>query len=135
MKKGTAAALIFAGLALILDSRCAAEAAREALSLCARTLIPGLFPLLVVAGMLVPGLSGLRMETLSRLLGLPRGGEGIWLLGLLGGFPVGAAAISQGSETALWTKGMARGCWGCAVSAARPSCSESCPNFCPWSRW
>ena len=96
MKKGTAAALIFAGLALILDSRCAAEAAREALTLCARTLIPGLFPLLVVAGMLVPGLSGLRMEPLARLLGLPRGGEGIWLLGLWGGFPVGAAAISQG---------------------------------------
>lgn len=95
MKKATAAALLLAGAALILDSRCAAESAREALALCAGTLVPSLFPLFVVSAMLVPVLQGFRMGLLSRLLGMPRGAEGIWLLGCAGGFPLGAAAISQ----------------------------------------
>ena len=104
MKKGIAAAGILAGLALILDSRCAADSAREALALCAHTLVPSLFPLFVISGMLVPGLLGFRLPWLSRLLGLPRGAEGIWLLGTAGGFPVGAAAIAQAVQTEALSK-------------------------------
>ncbi len=104
MKKGTAAALILASLALILDSRCAADSAREALALCAQTLIPSLFPLFVISGMLVPGLQGFRLSWLSRLLGLPRGAEGIWLLGAVGGFPVGAAAIGRAVQSGVLLK-------------------------------
>ena len=104
MKKGTAAAGILAGLALILDSRCAADSARDALALCAHTLVPSLFPLFVISGMLVPGLLGFRLPWLSRLLGLPRGAEGIWLLGAAGGFPVGAAAIAQAVQTEALSK-------------------------------
>ena len=86
------------GTALILDSRCAADSARNALGLCARTLVPSLLPLFVVSAMLVPGLQRFRIPRLSRLLGFPEGGEGIWLLGLFGGFPVGAAAVVQASQ-------------------------------------
>ena len=92
MKKRTTIALLTAMVLLILDSRCAAESAREALSLCARALIPSLFPLFVLGGLLVPGLSGLRIPGLSRILGFP---EGFFLLGCLGGYPLGAACIAQ----------------------------------------
>lgn len=95
MKKQTTMVLLTAMTLLILDSRCAADSAREALSLCARTLIPSLFPLFVVGGMLVPGLAGIRIPGLSRLLGFP---EGFFLLGCLGGYPLGAACISQAVE-------------------------------------
>ena len=54
MNKRTAAALVAAGAALILDSRYAAQSARDALELCAQVLIPSLFPLLVLGAMLVP---------------------------------------------------------------------------------
>ncbi len=81
---------------LILDSPTAAEAAWKSLELCGKTLIPGLFPLFVLSGMLVPELKGLRISLLSRLLGFPGGSEGIFLLGCAGGFPVGAVAIAQG---------------------------------------
>ena len=94
MKKRTTA-LLLATAALILDSRCAASAAGEALALCGKVLIPSLFPLLVVGGMLVPNLRGIPLPFLARLLGLPKGGEGILLLGCAGGFPVGAACICQ----------------------------------------
>ena len=103
MRKRTAAACILAGAALILDSRCAAQSALESLDLCARVLIPNLFPLFVVSAMLVPGLQGLGIPVLSRLLGFPAGSEGIWLLGLCGGFPVGAACVAQSVDSGSLT--------------------------------
>ena len=104
MKKATAAALLLAGLSLILDSRCAADSAREALQLCARALVPSLFPLFVVSAVLVPGLRGVRLPRLCRLLGIPEGAAGLWLLGSVGGFPVGAAAVSQAVRSGQLTK-------------------------------
>lgn len=96
MRKRTAAAvLLFCMGALILDSRAAARSAADALELCGRVLLPSLFPLLAVSGMLVPNLKGIRLPFLSRLLGLPAGSEGLFLLGCAGGFPVGAACIAQ----------------------------------------
>ena len=80
---------------LILDSRCAADSAREALILCGRTLIPSLFPLFVLGGKLVPALAQIRIPGLSRILGFP---EGYFLLGLLGGYPLGAACIARVAE-------------------------------------
>lgn len=95
MKKRTTVLLLTAMVLLIFDSRCAADSAREALILCSRTLIPSLFPLFVLGGMLVPALAGIRIPGLSRLLGFP---EGYFLLGSLGGYPLGAACINQAVE-------------------------------------
>lgn len=94
-KRTTAALLLFSMAALILDSRCAAQSAGATLELCTRVLIPCLFPLFVVSGMLVPNLRALQIPFLARLLGVPDGSEGLFLLGCAGGFPVGAACISQ----------------------------------------
>lgn len=95
MKKRTTLLLLLSMIFLILDSRCAADSAREALILCGRTLIPSLFPLFVLGGMLVPGLAQIRIPGLSRILGFP---EGYFLLGLLGGYPLGAACIARAAE-------------------------------------
>ena len=91
----TVTALILSAAALILDSRCAVASAADALSLCSRVLIPSLFPLFVITGMLIPGLREIRIPLLARLLGQPEGSEGLFLLGCVGGFPVGAACIAQ----------------------------------------
>lgn len=91
--------LVFTALMLILDSKTAAAAASGALELCIRTLIPSLFPLFVVSTMLVPGLKSIRIPWLSRLLGFPDGSEGLFLLGCAGGFPVGAACVSQAVQS------------------------------------
>lgn len=104
MRKHTAAACILAGAVLILDSRCAAQSVRDALELCSQVLIPSLFPLLTVSALLVPGLSGLRIPFLARLLRFPPGSEGLWLLGAMGGFPVGAAGISQAVQSGSLSK-------------------------------
>lgn len=84
LKNRTLLPVLAAMVLLILDSRCAADSARMALELCLHTLIPVLFPLFVLSAMAVPHLSG--------RLG---GGEGIMLLGCIGGFPIGAACVAQ----------------------------------------
>ena len=95
MKKRTTLFLLLAMVFLILDSRCAADSAREALFLCGKTLIPSLFPLFVLGGMLVPALAQIRIPGLSRILGFA---EGYFLLGLLGGYPLGSACIARAAE-------------------------------------
>lgn len=65
-------------LLLILDSRQAAESARESIVLCIRTVIPSLFPFFFLSACL----SG-------------SGGGNILFAGLLGGYPVGAQAVSR----------------------------------------
>lgn len=99
MKKRALLPLLLLMILLILDSRCAADSARDAMELCIRSLIPGLFPMFVLSAMLVPHLSGIRIPALSRFLGIPAGSEGIFLLGCAGGFPVGAACIVQAVQS------------------------------------
>ena len=75
-------------------------AAAEALSLCARSVIPALFPFLVVSSLLLslglgellsPMLAGL-MEPLFRVDGV---GSSALLRGLVGGYPIGAKAAAD----------------------------------------
>ena len=107
MRKPTAAGLLFAMTALILDSRCAAGSAREAIELCIGTLIPVLFPLFVLSAMLVPAMGALRMPRLSKILGFPEGGGGLFLIGCAGGFPVGAACVAQAARDKLLSREIA----------------------------
>ena len=107
MRKRTAAGLLFAMTALILDSRCAAGSARDSIELCIGTLIPVLFPLFVLSAMLVPALGALRMPRLSKILGFPEGGGGLFLIGCAGGFPVGAVCAAQAARDKLLSREMA----------------------------
>ena len=91
-------------LALILDSRTAIASGIEGVELCIYTVLPSLFPFFLFSGLLVSSLQGIRLplpRSLRLKLGIPDGGEGLLLTGLLGGYPVGALSISQ-----LYTKGV-----------------------------
>ncbi len=81
---------------LILDAKATARYAYDGVMLCLRTLIPSLFPFLVLSVLLNQSLPGLHIpgfRLLGRLCGIPKGGESILLLGFLGGYPVGASSI------------------------------------------
>ncbi len=85
-----------ASLFLILrNAEVAISSAKEALSLCSRTVIPSLFPFMVLSELIIrSGTAGLLSKILSpicRLLfGIGGEGASAILLGVLGGFPVGA---------------------------------------------
>ncbi len=81
--------------ALAVGADASGSAAREALSLCARILIPSLFPYMVVSSMAVSlgaaDVMGRPLRSLfRRVLRLPDAAAGSFLLGMLCGFPIGA---------------------------------------------
>lgn len=88
-------------LLLILDTKTALTGAESAIQLCLRTVIPSLFPFFVVSTLLTHTLSGRAIPMLSplcALLGVPRGSESLLLVGLLGGYPVGAQCVANAYE-------------------------------------
>lgn len=88
-----------AGLAaLILNSKTALMSAREGIDLCLGAVIPSLLPFFFLSTMLTACLKGLRapmLRPVGRLFGIPKGCEPILLIGLCGGYPVGAQCIGQ----------------------------------------
>ena len=95
----------FAGIgmmALILDASSALYGASEGIDLCVRTVIPSMFPFLVLSIFLTGQMFSLRLRwlrPLGRLLHLPENAEVIFLVGLLGGYPMGAQCIRQAYDT------------------------------------
>ena len=85
---------------LLWRSAVAAEAVRRGLTLCARSVIPALFPYFLVSGLFISlGFAdgvGRRLEPLTRrLFGVGGAGASAFFLGLLGGYPVGGRTVGQ----------------------------------------
>lgn len=99
--------LLFFSLALMLRrADVAANCMREGLSLCARAVVPSLFPFMVISELLIASGTGEWMSIpLERILGKPLGlsrtGCCAVVLGLVCGFPVGArcATLAYKSKT------------------------------------
>lgn len=94
-------------LALILDSKTAVNGAAEGIDICVRTVIPSLLPFFVLSILLTNTASGIHSSLLSpigRLCGIPDGAVPLLLVGLLGGYPVGAQAVAEAYESGYLTK-------------------------------
>ena len=81
-------------------SKTVAAGMTQALHLCAVTLIPALFPLLVLSRMLdalgLPEALGQRATPcMRRLFGVSGAGATAFILGLCGGYPLGATVVAQ----------------------------------------
>lgn len=85
-------------LVLILDSKTAIAGAANGLELCLRVIIPSLFPFFIVVNILNSALLGLHipgLRAICHILRFPEGGESLLLLGLIGGYPVGAQLVAD----------------------------------------
>lgn len=92
--------LALCAAALLLWPEAAANGVRRGLSICASVIIPSLFPFLVLAGFLVhSGIAagiGRRLSGPTRVLfGLPGCCAAGILIGFVGGYPAGAAAVGE----------------------------------------
>ena len=94
---------------LLADAQRVRESASDALRLCAASVIPGLFPFLVVTGLLMSlGFGAWASPMLSPLMTglyrLPGAAGSALLLGFLGGYPVGARTAADLYRLGLLTK-------------------------------
>ncbi len=100
-RKGAAVlAVLAAALLLFRDARSASEAVSRGLRLCAETMIPSLFPFMVVSELIVRTgagrvLSALFSPLLRPLFGLSDRGVCALVMGWLCGFPVGAKTAAD----------------------------------------
>ena len=88
-------------LLLILDARTAITGATDGIALSLSSVIPSLFPFLVLSGILMPMLSNLDIPLLRKIgkaFGIPAGAESIFFTGLIGGYPIGAQLVSKAYE-------------------------------------
>lgn len=90
-----------------------ARGVREALTVCGSTVIPSLFPFMVIAGFLVQsGLSAVFARVASpvttRLFRLPGVSAGVIFMSLIGGFPVGVKMTVQLLESGQITAAQAK---------------------------
>ncbi len=119
--------LLGAGLCMgiiILDSKTAAAGARAGLELCTRAVIPALFPFLLLSAMVTGNMAGRRLPFLrpvGRLCGIPDGAELLLITGALGGYPLGAQAVTQAWKSGQLSKDTARRMLG--------FCSNAGPSF------
>ncbi len=86
--------------ALVLAPGEATARARYGLTLCAQMIVPSLFPFFVLSALLrqlgLPGVLGRLTEPVTaRLFGLGGAGASAFLLGITGGYPLGAATVAQ----------------------------------------
>jgi len=103
MKKTNLAAFALTVLlliALVIASDGAVQGAKASLATCSGIIIPCLFPFFVVsylAGNLgLPAYLGSKLQTpMALLFGTSGTGAGIFILGILGGYPLGAAVIAD----------------------------------------
>ena len=93
----TACAAAAGMLVLILDGKTALAGAAEGIRLCLNTLIPSLFPFILLSILLTGAISGQQIPLLRRIAALcrmPEGTESLLAIGLLGGYPVGAQNVA-----------------------------------------
>lgn len=85
-------------LVLILDGKTALAGARSGIELCLMTVIPALFPFIVLSILLSNSLLGASIPLLrpvGKILKMPAGTESLLLCAFLGGYPSGAVAVSE----------------------------------------
>lgn len=78
-----------------------ADAVKTGLSLCALSLIPSLFPFMILSDLWTRSRAGRRATRflslpVCRLFGIGEAGAAAWLCGTLFGFPFGARAVAEG---------------------------------------
>lgn len=119
--------LIIAGsilLLLIWKADIAAAGALEGVQLCTQVIIPSLFPFFFITAYMIPLLTTVKFPGIRQLcksIYIPSGCEGLLMLGLIGGYPVGAQAINSAFKTGNLSKEQAYRLMG--------FCSNAGPSF------
>lgn len=98
-------------LIIILDCKTALNGAVMGIQLCIKTVIPALFPFFFLTGIITSTLTeplGKILRPLGKAYHIPIGAESALILGLLGGYPIGAQAVANIFNCGLLSKKQAQ---------------------------
>ncbi len=103
---------VFAFFLILIKGQVAIRYVSLALSLCARTVIPSLFPFMIISSLLTSSGGAERIgqalaPPMKKLFGISGGGACAFLLGTLCGFPLGAKTIAALYDRGAISKGEA----------------------------
>lgn len=127
-------------LLLIFDAQTALTGAREAVQLCISVIIPSLFPFFVLINLLSSTMQVIRFRPLERFLKIPAGSSGIFVSGLLGGYPTGAQLVHRSWKDGILQKDDAERML-CFCSNAGPAFifgivgQQFTDGYIPWLIW
>ena len=112
--------------ALLLCSQAALESARAGLNLCAQMIVPSLLPFFILSSLLqqlgLPGILGRWLSPVTqKLFGIGGAGASALLLGVTGGYPLGADAVARLRRSGALTREQAE--------RALAFCNNSGPLF------
>ncbi len=98
---------------LVLQPQASSQGARQALELCISTVVPSLFPFMTMSAYIlnsdISAALGKRSEKLCRFLfDLPKEAGMIFIMSLVGGFPVGARLIADSVKKGRLTANQAK---------------------------
>lgn len=130
-------------LLLILDSQGALIGAQDGVQICIKSLIPSLFPFFVVGGYFTSLFAAEDMSIFNPLLRfckVPNGADSILIVGGLGGYPVGAKAISDYYRDGYLDRDNARRLLGFCNNAGPAfvfgiAGNYFCTKYVPWILW
>lgn len=95
-KQWTGIAAVLGMTVLILDSKTAIMGASQGIRLCIGTVVPAIFPFLLLSNQIISAFSGGKiLQPFARLFHLPPEAAPILIPGFLGGYPVGAQCIAK----------------------------------------
>lgn len=136
-------AAIAAFFVLIIDTKTSLAGVAQGIDICIYTLIPSLFPFLIISALISSTLTAtgsVSDRILCRLFHIPNGASVILTMGLLGGYPVGAKMVTDAYNNGQLSKSDAQRMI-CFVNNAGPSfifgmvaLSFSSPII-PWLLW
>lgn len=106
--KGAAILALSTMLALIFDSSASVTGCSQGIELCIKSVIPALFPFLVLSPILTNTFNFQLPGWLRKALKLPDGADSLLIGGCLGGYPVGAQCIAHAAECKQITRCDAR---------------------------
>ncbi len=127
-------------LALIFNSAACIIGCSEGIDLCIKSVIPALFPFLVLSPLLTDSMCFKLPYWLRKTLKIPDGGDSLWITGCLSGNPVGAQCIAQAAQTGQISKGDARRlmafCCNCGPGFIFGICSSFFMHrWASWALW
>ena len=98
LKTSASILAVFMIIALITKPEIASQGAYEGIEMCLKSVVPALFPMSFLIGYVSDRIIGMKskfLRLISKACKIPAGGESIFILSLICGYPIGAQMIAS----------------------------------------